>query len=250
MGARAEGMGNASACLRDVWSITNNIAGLASMRGATAGFSYQAIPSAPFLNRMAAVFALPVKPGVAGLGVFRFGDDLYNEHVLSAGFANTFGLALLGLRVNYVQYKANRLGTTTALTASFGGIATITPELLFGAHILNINQPIIDESTGERVPTKLHAAIAFIPSDKLTLATEIEKHLRYRAVLKAGIEYEAFKKITFRSGFNLHPQASYLGVGFKPRKFTLDYGVQLTQAFGLTHQAAVTYQFNNAWRAR
>lgn len=243
MGARAQAMGNASAALSDVWSITHNMAGLAKTEGATAGFSYDALPSAPFFNRMAAVVAVPVKPGVAGIGMFRFGDDLYNEQVLSAGFANTFGLASLGVRLNYLQYQVNGLGTTTALTASFGGIATITPELLFGAHILNINQPIIDESTEERVPTKLHASIAFVPSEKLIAAAEIEKDLRYRAMIKAGVEYEAFRKIIFRSGVHLHPQAAFFGLGFRPRRFTLDYAVQIDRPLGLTHQATVTYQF-------
>lgn len=219
------------------------MAGLAKTEGVSAGFSYHALPSAPFFNRMAAVFALPVKPGVAGIGLFRFGDDLYNEHVLSAGFANTFGLASLGVRLNYLQYRVHGLGTATALTVSFGGIATITPELLFGAHILNINQPIIDESTEERAPTKLHASIAFMPSKKLIAAAEIEKDLRYRAIIKAGVEYEAFKKIIFRSGVNLHPQAAFFGLGFRPRKLTLDYAVQINEPFGLAHQASVTYQF-------
>lgn len=246
MGARAEGMGNASSCNGDVWSMTNNIAGLARTQGAAAGFSYHAIPSAPFFNRMAAVFALPVKPGVAGIGVYRFGDDLYNEQVLSAGFANTFGLASLGVRLNYLQYQTQGVGTTSVLTVSFGGIATITPQLLFGAHILNINQPVIDESTEERAPTKLHAAVSFVPSGKLTVTAEVEKDLRYRAMLKAGIEYEAFKKLAFRTGFNLHPEAGYFGLGFKLRKFGLDYALQLNHAFGLTHQATVTYHFKKS----
>lgn len=242
MGARAHGMGNASACLSDVWSITNNIAGLANTRSTCAGFSYHAIPSTPFFDRMAAVFALPVKRGGAGVGIFRFGDALYNEQMLSAGFANTFGLASLGLRVNYLQYQADGFGAARALTVSFGGIATITPQLLFGAHILNINQPIIDESTGERAPTKMHASIAFVPSKKLTVAAEIEKDVRHRAMLKAGVEYEVLKKITFRSGFNVHPEAAFFGLGFKPRrKLTLDYALEVNHAFGLMHQATATY---------
>lgn len=243
MGARAQGMGNASACLGDVWSITNNIAGLAKTEGTFAGFSYHAIPSAPFFNRMAAAFALPVKPGVAGIGVFRFGDDLYSEQVVSVGFANTFGLASLGARVNYAQYQANGLGTANAVTVSFGGIATLTPELLVGAHIFNINQPIIDESTEERAPTKLHASIGFVPSKTFIAAAEIEKDLRHPAIIKLGVEYEAFQKITFRTGFNLHPQAAFLGLGFKPRKFALDYALQVNHAFGVTHQATVVYHF-------
>jgi len=246
MGARAEGMGYASGCLGDVWSITNNVAGLARSNDIAAGFTYHAIPSAPFFNRMNAVFAFPVKPGIAGISVFRFGDDLYNEHLLSAGFANTFGLASLGIKLNYLQYRVSGLGTTSSLTVSFGGIATLTPQLLFGAHILNINQPVINSASEERAPTKLQAAMAFVPSNRLTVAAEIEKDLRYPAVLKAGIEYQALKKITFRTGFNLHPQAIFFGLGFMPRKVALDYALEHNQVFGVTHQATVTYRFKRS----
>lgn len=243
MGARAEGMGYASGCLGDVWSLTNNIAGLAKSDDIAAGFSYEALPSAPFFNRTAAVFALPVRPGVAGIGVFRFGDDLYNEQILSAGFANKFGLASLGIKLNYLQYQVSGRGTTSALTVSFGGIATLTPQLLFGAHILNINQPVIDKLSEERAPTKLQATVAFVPSTKLTVAAEIEKDLRYPAILKAGIEYQALKKISFRTGFNLRPQATFFGLGFTPRKFVVDYALQLNHVLGVTHQATITYRF-------
>lgn len=243
MGARASGMANASACLSDVWAVTNNIAGLARTKRTSAAFSYHAIPSFRSFNRMAAVFAVPAGKGVAGAGVFRFGDDLYNEQILSLAFANSFGLASLGLKANYVQYQAEGAGVRRALTVSFGGLARLTTKLSFGAHIVNINQPVINEWSGERIPTRLVAGIAFKPSDKLIVASEVEKDLGYSATWKSGVEYRGAGKVAFRTGFNLHPEAGFFGFGFKSRRVELDYAMQFNDPFGLSHQATVSYQF-------
>lgn len=238
-GARARGMGNVSACLSDVWSMTNNLAGLAEVEHATASASYHAIPSFSPFNRMAAVFALPIASGAGGVSVFRFGDDLYDEQILSLGYANTFGLASLGIKGNYIQYRAEGLETRTAISVSFGGLATLTPQLLFGAYIVNINQPVINETTEERIPTRLLAGVAFKPSGKVIASAEIEKEIQQRPTIKAGLEYEVFRKITFRTGFNLHPERGFTGIGFTLSRFQLDYALQWDHVFGLSHEATV-----------
>lgn len=245
MGARANGMAYASSCLSDVWSLTNNIGGLAKADQTVVAFSYHAIPSFKFFNRMAAVFAVPIKSGVAGASVFRFGDNLYNEQIVSLGFANSFGLASLGVKVNYLQYHAEGLGTNTAFTVSFGGIAELTSQISIGAHIVNINQPVINELTEERIPTRLIAGMAFKPSDKVIIIAEIEKDLEHSAIWKTGLEYQVVKKIAFRTGFNLNPEVAFFGIGFKPRKFVLDYALQFNDPPGLSHQATVAYQFKH-----
>ena len=75
MGARANGMGYASACLIDEWGLLNNIAGIASIESPTAVFAYDLKPMLPGANRIASAVSWPVKFGVLGGGVFRFGDD-------------------------------------------------------------------------------------------------------------------------------------------------------------------------------
>lgn len=243
MGARANGLGDASSCLSDVWSMANNVAGLAKNGRFAAGFSYHAIPSFNSFNRMAAVFGIPIKTGVLGVSAFRFGDDLYNEQMISGGFANTFGLASLGVKINFIQYRGEGMPIRPAITASFGGIANLTKELSFGAHIHNINQPVINELTGERIPTRLVAGIALKPSDNLFLSAEVDKDLEYAPVFKSGLEYLFFKKIAFRTGFNFNPEAAFFGLGFKAAKFDLDYALQLSEPYGMSHQASVTWQF-------
>lgn len=244
MGARASSMGYASSCLADEWSIFNNMGGLAKVNAVTAAFTCDAQPSFKPFSKAAAVFVVPLKFGVAGLGVYRFGDTIYNEQILTSGFSSTFGLASLGIKVNYVQYKAAGFGRKAVLSLSFGGIAALTPKLSVGAHIINLNQPIISVADDERVPTILIAGISFKPSDKTIITTELEKELDYKPTWKTGVEYQVHKKFSFRTGFNIHPNAGFFGLGFNPRKFSLDYSYQYRTGVGARHQATVGYKFN------
>jgi hypothetical protein len=243
-GARAAGMGYATSCNADVWSLMNNVAGLAEVKRTTASASYNSHPYVKSFNRSAAVFALPVGKGAAGLGLFRFGDDLYNEQVLSAGFGNRFGLASLGLKLNYVQYAADGFGSRGVFTVNFGGIATLTPKLMLGAYITNINQPSISSGNEkEKIPTRMAAGLGLKPSDKVLLTTELEKDLDADVIWKTGLEYQFHQKFFFRTGFNLNPDAVFMGTGFSPRNFGIDYAMHYDLRAGLNHHVTATYRF-------
>lgn len=244
IGARAMSLGYTSSILSDEWALFNNVAGLAKVNHRAASFTSEINPSFPAFNRTSVIIAAPVKKiGVAGIGASRFGDDLYNEQMISAGFANTLGLASLGIKVNYLQYYAEGFGNARAFTVSLGGIAELTPGLLIGAHIVNVNQPGIGEQRVERLSTLLVLGIGFELSEKLFLVSEIEKDIDYRPRWKSGIEYKVHKKIFARTGFNLYPQGGFAGFGFKPKKFQIDYAFQYHINLGAVHQATITYVF-------
>jgi hypothetical protein len=241
MGARAQGLGFASAALTDEWSVFNNIGGLAKVNQITTACTYEARPGIAAFNTMAAVAALPVPFGVTGIGIFRFGDDLYNEQLVTAGFSNTFGLASLGVRLNYIQYHAKGFGNKGVLSLGFGGIAVLSSAFSIGAYITNMNQPTLSEDE-ERLPTTLTISVAFTPTDKLLVTAELEKDLEYTPLWKAGLEYEFYKKFWFRTGFNLEPNAAFIGLGFKPEKFRIDYAFMQNTEQGARHQATVAYR--------
>jgi hypothetical protein len=246
MGARAMGVAYASSCLEDEWSLFNNPAGISSVKQTSTAFTYKVHPSLKSFNSMAGVFTLPLKFGVTGLGVYRFGDELYNEHVISAAFANQFGLASLGVKVNYIQYQGEGFGTTGMVTVSLGGIARFSDKFLVGAHILNINQPkVTSEDRDETVPAILIAGLAWKPSAKLLLTTEIEKDIDYPLLWKTGIEYQAHSKVSLRTGYRIEPSAAFFGLGLKPKKFTIDYAFEYNFQLGASHQASVGYKFQS-----
>jgi len=243
MGARATGLAFASSTLSDEWSLFNNVGGLAKIDRLSGSFAYEVRPSLPGTKRMAATLNTPFKFGTAGLGFFRFGDDLYSEQIISAGFGNQFGIASLGLKANYIQYRAEGFGVKSAVSINFGGIADITPRISVGAYITNINQPKISIQDNERIPTRLAAGISFKPTDKILLLTEVEKDIAYDPTIKGAFEYSIHKKVFFRTGFNLQPNAGFFGLGFNARRVKIDYGIQYSEALSFTHHASAIYRF-------
>lgn len=236
-------MGNATSCLEDEWSLQNNIAGLAKVKQPALAFMHHVFPDFPPFNRVAATLVIPTGIGSFGAGAFRFGDDLYNEQILTAGFANTIGITAIGVKVNYVQYYTEGVGTVGVVAASMGGITRLTPHIMVGAHILNMNQPVVDAAKEEHLPTRLTVGLGYKPSDKLILISEVEKDLEYDLTWKTGIEYKPYRKMGFRSGFNMNPHAVFLGAGFAPGRFHLDYAYQWNTRLGSSHQASVVVKF-------
>lgn len=241
IGSRANGIGYASATLDDAWGLFNNPAATAQQKHITTGFTYDLHPSISGANRTAAVVNIPVGIGVTGIGAYRFGDDLYNEHILSIGFANKFGLASLGAQVNYLQYTATGFGNKGVVSINLGGIAELTPQLSVGAYVVNVNQPAL--SSDEKLPTRLVAGVAFKPIEKIFIAIEVDKDLDFDPLWKLGLEYFVHKKFAVRTGYNLNPNTGFFGLGFKTRKIMIDYAFQYNVLLKMSQQASVSFQF-------
>jgi hypothetical protein len=195
-------------------------------------------------NRMAFAFNAPIKWGVASVGIFRFGDDLYNEQILSTGFGNKFGIASLGFKANYIQYQASGFGTHSAVSLDFGGLAQLTDQLSIGAYITNLNQAKIStDYDSERLPTRLTAGLTFKPKENLFITTEIDKDIDYEATWRTGLEYSFKEKFFVRTGFNMNPQAGFFGLGIKKKRVKADYALQFSSLLGASHQASASYTF-------
>lgn len=242
MGARAAALGYASSTLGDEWSLFNNIGGTAMIDKSSVSFAYASNPNLPGANHGALALNAPLKSGCLGTGFFRFGDEIYNEQIITTGYSNQFGLASLGLTANYIQYRAEGFGTKTAVGINFGGVAKITNQFIVGAHITNLNQPRFSDSK-EHIPSKMVAGVQFKPQENLSILSEIEKDLRYKPTLKAAMEYGFLKKFTFRTGFNLNPYAASGGIGFRSHRFKFDYAINYTQFIRTQFQISTSYQF-------
>ncbi len=245
MGARAAGMGYASSGLSDEWGLFNNVGGIGTQDFMSAAVAYEIRAQLTNANRMAFAFNSPIRWGVASLGAFRFGDDLYSEQIISAGFGNKFGIASLGAKVNYIQYRAEGFGSNHAFTIDFGGIAQLTDKLSMGAYITNLNQSSMsNDYQSERLPTKLTAGITFKPIENILITSELDKDLDYAATWRTGLEYSFKEKFFFRTGFNLKPQTGFFGIGMHKKKLHADYTIQFNSITGASHQASACYRIS------
>ncbi len=240
MGARSGGMGFASSGSFDEWSLFNNPGGLGKIEQINAAFGLEVQSQLKGANRMAAIFNHPLNWGTLSAGIFRFGDDLYNEQALSIGFGNRVGIASLGVKANVIQYQASGFGVFRAITFDFGGITELTEKLFLSAYILNLTQSRIGEDN-EPLPTRLTAGITYRAGKNIFITTEISKELDYVPTWRTGLEYAIQQKVFFRTGYNLNPNATFFGVGIDKKKIRFDYSVQFNHLTGASHQASASY---------
>lgn len=245
MGARAQAMANASACLDDEWSLFNNPAGLSGVDDAIVAIGYAMTPDLPGSDRMAASGSIRALRGTLSAGMFRFGDAFYSEQVLRLGYGHRAGLAALGASVSLIQYNASGFGTLWVPGVTLGGVAELTPWIKIGAYVVNPNQPIISRDQGERLPTRLTAGVAITPNETVLAVVEVEKDLEYDATWKAAVEYRPLGRFRFRMGCSLVPQHFSVGVGFRSPRLRLDYALDYSAFIGTGHQVTAAYPLSS-----
>ena len=241
LGARSAGMAGASLTLDDEYSLFNNIGGLGRVDNHAAFAAYQNRYGVSEFQVVGAGAIFSGGIGNAGVGFYKFGDDLYSEQRLHLAFGNKMQMVSLGVGLDLLQYNVSTVGTNRTLAIQFGGIAEITPQLRFGAHIFNLNQAEINSETGEKAPTVMKAGISFLPSEELILNAEVEKDLDFDEVFKAGIEYQIIEDVYLRTGISTEPFLGAFGIGFHPKNLKFDYAFSSDSRLGSIHEISVAY---------
>jgi len=243
MGARNTSLGGASVTIADQWSLFNNVGALGRLEGDAAFTSYQNRYGINELSIMGAGFVRDFGSSAAGVGVYRFGDEFFSEQRVHVAFGHQLDLVSLGASVDYLQYNIASVGTRGVFVFEFGGVAELTKQLSFGAHIFNVNQAKLVEGTEERVPTVMKAGLSYRPSDDLLFTIETEKELDFVEVFKAGLEYRIVEKVFVRTGLRTAPFNGAFGVGFHPKQFQFDYAFANDTHLGAIHELSVSYRF-------
>ena len=247
VGARSWGIGNATVARADFTSGVTNIAGLGGLREAGIFSSYDSHYGFEGIGTYAFGAVLPVTEDLGvGFTVQRFGDKLYNESTIGLGAGHRIGRVSLGLKVNYLQNAVNASTLTfsrNALVFEFGGIVQFSSQLFFGAHVFNMTQSSYSGDYGNRVPTALRAGFLYKTQKNIHLLAEIEKNTDLPFSIKAGLEYQIWKKLYLRTGVASRPLTNHFGAGFKAKKFYFDHAVHSNANLGWSHHFSLGYVF-------
>jgi hypothetical protein len=241
IGAQTAAMGNTSCAQGNTWSLFNNPAGLAA-QPSSFSFAAERRPALTGADRTAVAWLLSGKAGTLSGGAFKFGDNVYNEQLLGLGYGHKLGLASLGARLDYIQYRAEGFEPAGAVGVSIGTLAEIGKHIALGAYVTNINQPKFPD--GRTLPIRMAAGFAWRPTDLSVICGEIEKDLQHDVTIKGGIELAPVRKVKLRTGFNLFPYAVYGGVGLTTWKITIDYAISHSHDLSFGHQVSVVLAAN------
>ncbi|MBL7851913.1 MAG: hypothetical protein JNN04_13510 [Cyclobacteriaceae bacterium] len=240
LGARAAGMGNAAFTLTDPSSLFHNVASLGFLTDPSVFFSYEILPALPGADRRAAAVNWPLSFGTLAAGAFRFGDDLYSEQFLTAGFSHRIDHTALGIKTNFLQYRADGFGPQTALTIDVAGLTQLTPAWTIGAGIFNVGQAGLTPE--DPLPVVFVAATSWKSPEGAMLVAEAEKQLDMPLQVKAGLEVTLFKKMFARAGIGTNPLILSGGVGAKTTRLQFDFASSYQSVLGLSYQASATYR--------
>lgn len=245
VGASNEAIGNATSTVSNIWSAWNNPAGIADHEQFSAAISYRSVQQIEGFKSTGIAVALPFKIGAFGLGIYRFGDLLYNEQQIKLSYANKFGITDLGIGLAYHQYHFEGFGNKGVPVISFGGITTITSQFLIGAFIENINQAKLSDFQDERLPTVMQVGISYRPLESIAVNIDIQKDIERDVSVLVGISYAVIENLNLRTGFNSNPSRQFFGLDFNPNniKGSLSYALSHQQALGYSHQVSIQYDF-------
>jgi len=244
IGGRANGIAGAATTLRDEWSFFNNIGGLAGHRQASMGFYYENRFNSQIFNTISAMGVLPNKKnGTYGLGFQRTGNSLFATQMVQFGFSHQINSVSLGVQADYVELVVPDFTTKRTLAFNFGGVAELTPQIIFGATISNFNQARLANYQNENFPTWMRAGVSYKPIKQVLVNIETEKGIGYDPTVRVGVEYRPIEKLALRTGINRQPYQGYAGVGFNHKQFSIDYAISHHPQLGISNYISLSYRF-------
>jgi len=239
LGSRLTAMGNNGAALKDIWAVAANPAALVGIP-AMAQLTHQEHFLTKEIRHQAVALTIPFKHQVVGVSLQQYGMSAFRNSKVGIVIAKQFGPKLaFGLRANYHQFKISNYGATIAFSVDLGTIYQFTDELCFGFYINNLSKETYrSKAINNAIPTTTYFGIAYRTSDKLILASTINKD-----IIAVGIDYQLIKAFSIRSGLSFNPFIHYFGIGFNHSKFVIDFAGTKHPNLGYSPQLTIGYVF-------
>lgn len=247
IGARSNGLGNASIGLDDVWSVYNNPGAFGALKETQLGVSYENRFLLKELSIQSLAFGFHTdNSGNIGLHFQQYGFDLYRE--TNGGL--TYGMKLAenfsaGVSINFHGiYLAENYGSRNTFSAAAGLLYALNKNLKIGMRVQNLSRARLAEFADERLPTAFGLGLQYTISPKVFWSLEAEKDLVHPLNLKSGLEIQAHDVLALRLGINSYPFQSSFGLGLTMKRFQLDLATQWHATLGLSPSGGLKYTFN------
>lgn len=242
-GARTAGIGGFSVGMKDLWAAENNLAALAFHNKKEVGVYHQNKYNLKELSHTAFLASLPLKKASLGLSISRFGFNLYNENKFSLGYgqllSNDFAL---GLQLNYHSTViAEGYGNNKSLSANIGLLTMLSDELQIAVLLINPTKARLSDYEDERYQTLIRLGILYAFSKKVFLASELERSMNTKSILKVGMEYFFQNCIYLRAGMSTNPQLSSFGFGYNRKAIKVDFASTYHTSLGVSPQISIQF---------
>lgn len=231
----------------DALSFSANAAALANINTLSGGVYGERRFLLADLALYNAALAVPTNSGTFGITGSYFGSDFNNE--LGAGLA--YGRKLsdkisVGAGFNYFAVALQSYGNSSAYNFEVGALVTISDQLQAGLHVYNPTSSSLGKGEDEFLPSIYTVGFGYEPSDKLFIATSVQKVENENPDFNAGVQYKFDKKLGARVGFASGSSSYYIGLGFQLATFRLDAIATIHPQLGVTPGLQLLFQSKEA----
>ena len=245
IGARPLSMGRSSVALSDLWSVGNNQAGVAFLKGSMAGISVETcfLPADVTITSMGACVA--THPANFGVIIIRSGNSLYSEIKTGLSVSRKFGKYFsAGLQADYIRIQQSEGYPSVNLVSVEGGLMFRSEKNWTVAfHLANPVPQKISGNSPDRLPTIFRFGATCLVAEKLLLSGECEKDLVNPPVIHAGMEYDFLPWVCGRAGISTNPMTVAAGFGFNWRNWIVDIGSSYHFVLGYSPVVSLSYSF-------
>jgi len=241
-GSAETSLGGASAALAEnPWSGLSNPATLLTLTHRTVSASL--VPrmfGLKELEHVAFIYVEPTSIGLFALSGSRFGFALYREIVVGVSYsARVSEKLVVGVTSNCFSLSIERYGSDRTIGIDAGAVVELALDLRWGFAAHNLNRPVAGRLS-EKLPQVLITGVEYRPVERMLIAADMVKDIRYPVELHLGVQYEVLDALHLRSGTSLEPSLVTGGFGLLYPPIELDYAFSLHAVLGITHQMSVT----------
>lgn len=246
VGGRSAAMGRTSVCEQSLWSLLNNPAGMANLKGWQFGLYYEN----QWMLKETAFKSGGVAKAIEGIGCFglsvnQFGGSNYSESKFGLAYARGFGPYLqIGLQLDYLLlHWGGDYPNRGAPCFELGLQSQVTEKLRLGAYLFNPIQFKLKTFNEDRLPIVMRFGMAYQLADGFVTQCELEKNTERSGIhLRCGFEYTLFNAFNLRAGVQYNPNILSFGAGYEFKHIVVDVAAQLHQLLGSSIQISLAYQ--------
>lgn len=257
-GGRAVGLGGAVSGIRGFCSLFNNQAGMAGVQSIVAGSGFENRFLMTETARSSFGLLVPFNHSALGVSLQHFGYSRFREITFGLAYARSFSEKFsVGMQLDYLGYAlAEGYGRSGGVTFEGGIQVMLSDDLILGMHVFNPLGINVLPNRGEEPVIVLCIGLGYRISNLISLYGELEKNLKYKTAIKAGLEYDIQEKASIRIGYITFParsdatEFSYssafcFGTGFILNRLHLDLGISMNTVLGWSPVISATYFFGN-----
>ncbi len=191
---------------------------------------------------MAIAAVLPYKKQHwVGLGVFRFGDAIYNFSRLNMAYAKQIGLFSLGISTELLIWHVSETSNTYKPIINLGGRAQILAQKLWiGAQTINLLQTNLRPSQQETIPSVITIGMYYKPQQNVSLLAAYEIQTYQNPKPKLAIDYTFSPPLKIQVGIVGTTINYHAGFALTLKNWLINYAIishpqlNFSQSIGLT----------------